>query len=291
MNAEAVRGGLSPRARALRERPAPEGAPWRIEDIAFDRIDRDLVRDDDRLFNLVAAASFIEITSDAYTRNLVVFCSGDDEVVRWLEDGWQREEIQHGVALRRYVETAWPEFDWETAYRNFLVEYSEFCKIELLAETRALEMAARCVVETGTSSFYRMLSDASPEPVLSRLAAFISADEVSHYKHFYRYFRRFAETERPSRWTVLRALLGRIAEIDAEDAACAYKHVRLVSGGGASGGDDYAAFRQRVRDMALEHYRYDMAVKMLLKPLGLGGAANRIVVPTATGLTRLLLFR
>ena len=26
-------------------------------------------------------------------------------------------ELQHGAALRKYVETAWPDFDWEAGYR------------------------------------------------------------------------------------------------------------------------------------------------------------------------------
>jgi hypothetical protein len=43
-------------------------------------------------------------------------------------------------------------------------------------------VAARCVVETGTATFYRMLSELSREPVLKHLAAEISADELRHYK-------------------------------------------------------------------------------------------------------------
>ena len=137
-----------------------------------------------------------------------------------------------------------------------------------------------------------MLSSASPEPVLRRLALQIGTDEVDHYKHFYRYYRRYAESEGTGRASVLRTLVRRIIEVDAEDAACAFKHVYRVANPEAPyGAADYETFRHHVRDLARVHYRYDMAVKMLLKPLGLGGTANRIVVPTATGLTRLLLSR
>ena len=85
-----------------------------------------------------------------------------DEIVEWLESRWEREELQHGAALKRYVQTAWPDFDWEAAYKLFFAEYSQCCTVEQLAGTRALEMAARCVVETGTATFYRMMSDAEP---------------------------------------------------------------------------------------------------------------------------------
>lgn len=274
------------------KRSAGSGLRWSLNDIPYDAIDADRLRDEARLFQLVAAASFVEITSEIYTRNLVEYYRGDDDVIAWLQDGWQREEVQHGAALRRYVETAWPEFDWERAYRNFLAEYSELCAVERLSESRALEMVARCVVETGTSSFYRMLSAAAPEPVLRRLALYISTDEVDHYKHFYRYFRRYAETEGTGRAAVLRTLIRRTIEVDAEDAACAFRHVYRVAYPAAPyRAADYDDFRHHIRDLARLHYRYDMAVKMLLKPLGLGSAASRIVVPTATGLTRLFLFR
>ena len=264
---------------------------WSLADIPFDKIDRTAVADDRQLFFLVAAASFIEITSDTYTRNLIEFCAGDDEVVDWLENGWQHEEVQHGTALRRYVETAWPWFDWETAYRNFHGEYMKFCAVDLLAETRALEMVARCVVETGTSSFYRMLSDASPEPVLRRLAGFISVDEVGHYKNFYRFFRLYAEREQPSRVDVMRQLLHRLRVIDAEDAAIAFKHVRLTSRPDEPLGDDeYNVFRRGLQPIARRHYRYEPAVKMLLRPLRLPGLATRVAVPLGTAIARRSLF-
>ena len=152
----------------------------------------------------MASASFIEITSDLYTQNLVEFFRHDAEIAEWLAHRWEKEELQHGVALKKYVQTAWPEIDWEAAYAAFGVDYGAICTVEALAGTKALEMVARCVVETGTASFYRMLSDLSPDPVLRRLAAEISSDEVRHYKHFHRYFRRYRQLERPSRFAVMR---------------------------------------------------------------------------------------
>lgn len=272
-------------------RAAEDRRSWSLDDIPYARIDRSIIGPDETLFSLIASASFIEITSDTYTRNLVAFCAGDDEVVAWLQDGWQHEEVRHGAALRRYVETVWPEFDWEAAYRSFLVEYERLCVVELYELSRALEMVARCVVETGTSSFYRMLADAAPEPVLRRLASFISRDEVDHYKHFYRFFRLYAERERPGRTAVLKTLVKRTFAIDLEDASVAFKHVRLTRRPDLPYRDEeYAAFRGKVKPMARRHYRFDLAVKMLLRPLGLGGSASRVAVPIATALARRFLF-
>ena len=47
------------------------GASWSADDIPYDALARDRVRDDMHLFYTVASASFIEITSDLYTYNLI----------------------------------------------------------------------------------------------------------------------------------------------------------------------------------------------------------------------------
>ena len=147
------------------------GASWSVDDIAYDRIDAALIHNNSELFYLLAAASFVEITSDLYTKNLIEFYHGNPEIENWLANFWELEEVQHGTALKRYVQAVWPEFDWERAYRGFFEEYGRACTMEALAENHALEMVARCVVETGTSSFYRTLSDATAEPVLKQITA------------------------------------------------------------------------------------------------------------------------
>jgi hypothetical protein len=266
------------------------GTSWSMEDIPYGLIAHKRVRDDEPLFYLLASASFIEITSDLYADNLVEFYRHDSEVVGWLERQWKPEELQHGAALKRYVQTAWPDFDWEAAYHGFLAEYARLCTVDQLAGTRALEMAARCVVETGTASFYRMLSRQGREAVLTQLAARISADEVRHYKHFYRYFRRYQALEQPSRAVVLRTLWNRAAAIDAEDALCAFKPLYLARHPGASfRKSDYDAYRHDVRRLVKEHFPHAMATKMLLKPLGLNVLIGRAVAPAMASAARFLL--
>ena len=268
------------------------GASWSTEDIPYDTLAHDRVRDDRRLFYIVASASFVEITSDLYTHNLIDYFRHDSEVVEWLGMVWQKEELQHGDALRRYVQTAWPEFDWEAAYRGFLAEYTPLCTVDQLESTRALEMVARCVVETGTASFYRMLSAQSREPVLKQLAARISADEVRHYKHFYRYFLRYQASERPGRTAVLRTLWRRTAEIEAEDGYHAFRSVFLVRNPGTEfQRRDYAAYLDGIAQLAKHHFPYGMAAKMLLKPLGLSAVVGRTVSPAIASTIRFLLMR
>jgi hypothetical protein len=267
----------------------PGAATWSVDAVPYHTVACEKIHDDTVLFYILASASFVEITSDVYTRNLVEFFRDDNEVVQWLQHSWESEELQHGAALRRYVQTVWPEFDWDCAYRSFLAEFKRFCSVDQLADTRALEMAARCVVETGTAAFYRALSELSPEPVLRQIASEISADEVRHYKHFYRSFLRYRAREHPSRAAVLRTLWHRIGEVDAEDGFYAFKHVHLACNPGAAFHvRDYEAFRASLRPLAKRHFPHAMATKMLLKPLGLSASVGRLVVPAVTSATRLL---
>jgi hypothetical protein len=267
----------------------PGGASWSIDYIPYHALERTRVKDNELLLYIVATAAFVEITSDVYTRNLADFFHGDADVVDWLRHAWESEELQHGGALKRYVETAWPDFGWDGAYRNFLGEFLRFCSVNQLAPSRALEMAARCVVETGTAAFYRALAEMSPEPVLRAIAGAISLDEVRHYKHFYRFFLRYREREQPSRTAVARTLWARIGEVDAEDAFYAFKHVYLARNPRAEfRDDDYAAFRARLRPLVVRHFPHRMASKMLLKPLGLSAPVGRLVAPAVASASRLM---
>src|SRR5258708_3365507 len=100
----------------------PGEASWSVDEIRYDEIERDRIKEDTQLLYLLTSASFIEITSALYTRNLVEFFSEDRETVQWLGECWGPEELQHGAALKRYVHAAWPNFAWGGAYQSFFSE-------------------------------------------------------------------------------------------------------------------------------------------------------------------------
>lgn len=243
---------------------------------------------DDPLAWLVAGASFIEITSHLYTDNLIALFTGDPEVVKWLRERWLRDEMRHGETLRAYVQRRWPWFDWEAGYRTFLDDYGALCTVENLAPSRALEMVARCVIETGTATFYRMVSEAARDPELKALAARISADEVHHYKHFYRFFRRYRAIEKPGRAAILRTLWRRLRAVRDEDSLCAIKAVHLACSGGVPLSDaEYAALGNAILLDFKPHFPCDMATRMYLKPLGLPPLLGRAAAGTVSSAVRL----
>ena len=264
------------------------GQRWSLADIPWHAIRRDAATQSDAFFYLVASASLMESATDLYTENLIEFFAGDDEVTSWLEQYWLPEELQHGRALRRYVETAWPEFDWEPAYLRFVDEFRPYCDTAL-ETVRSLEMASRCVVETGTASYYTTLSRASPEPVLSLLARRIVEDEVRHYKHFYRFFRRYRETESPSRAAIVPALWRRLRMSSGDDSFIVLKHVYCSRYPDAAFDTAvYREVRRQCRDLVGDHVPHEMGVRMLLKPLALGRRIHRAALPVAVAVARRL---
>ena len=78
------------------------------------------------------------------------------------------------------------------------------------------------MVETGTSSYYTALADATEEPVLERVCRLIAADEYRHFKLFYDHMRRYLSRERLGFARRLAIAAGRIRESEDDELAFAY---------------------------------------------------------------------
>ena len=131
--------------------------------------------------------------------------------------------MQHGSALGRWAELADPEFDFQRSYRLFRESFSIPLEVtESVRGSRIGELIARCMVETGTSSFYSALADATDEPVLREICRRIADDEFAHYHMFYAFMRRYLKKEDLSLGLRLRVAFDRIAEAEDEELATAY---------------------------------------------------------------------
>ena len=245
---------------------------WSLDQIDYERIDVERVRQRDDIFMLVCSASFIESGSDTYTRNLIEYFADDREFGAWLRERWEPEELQHGRALRRYLQQVWTEFDWEAGYAEFFAEYAKLCVIDELEPTRGQELVARCIVETGTTTYYQALAGLAGEPVLHGLASRIRADEVGHYKQFYHQFLKYREREGLGRAKVVAAIWRRVAELRRSDSDIALRHAARALGGSAD------ATRQQLYAQLAQRYPVDLAVRMALKPLRLRAGLQRCAV-------------
>jgi hypothetical protein len=250
--------------------PAPQ-LPWRLADIDLSRIDRARVRNDETLFFVLATSALVEAATQHYASNLIEYYAGDAELATWLREQWQPEELQHGATLRAYVEAVWPEFSWQRAFGGFYPEYAAACTQEELEPSRALEMAARCVVETGTATLYQTIHDYTDEPVLREITAHLKSDEVRHYSYFHDAYRHYCAVHGlPPRWKVARAVLRRVLEAFDDDGDIAFRHAwngRYPQR--ESSAADYKAFQRCMRERITPCMPVGMSTKMLLKPLAL----------------------
>ena len=193
---------------------------WTLDDIPWQRFDSAKVEPE--LLRLVKAASLVEQNGADYARYLCgVF--HDDPVFQDVARGWGAEEVQHGKALGRWAMLADPAFDHAAASARFTAGY----RVDLDADasirgSRTGELVARCIVETGTSSYYTALAEATEEPVLKAICRRIAADELRHYKLFYTHLNRYLAAERVGRWRRLAVALGRVGESEDDELAYAY---------------------------------------------------------------------
>ena len=266
--------------------------PWSLDDIPFSDAATAGIRGEAVWFHVLAAASFVETDTPNYTALLLRHFEDHAGARQWLREHWLPEEVQHGRALRRYVEQVWPEFDWPRAYADFSARYAQVTNEAHLETDRGLEMVARCVVEVGTSTFYTALANRSPDPVLRMLCHRIAQDEVRHYTYFLRFFEDYAARHPYRRWSILRTEWRRAAEVEREDMVIATASAGLgLPAGHPLAQADYAAVRHAATALLRETYPARMGVIMLLKPLHLGHPLRRALVPVLSRAAILMLRR
>lgn len=193
---------------------------WTLDDIPWDRFDP--TRVDGEILSVVKAASMVEANGGDYATYLCRVFHDDPEFQK-VARAWAAEEVQHGAALARWATLADPTFNFDESFRRF----TEGFKIPLDVDksvrgSRSGELVARCIVETGTSSYYTALMEATDEPVLKEICRNIAADELRHYKLFYDHMRRYLKREKVGVIRRLWTALGRIRESEDDELAYAY---------------------------------------------------------------------
>jgi hypothetical protein len=239
---------------------------WHIDEVAWDRFDP--TKADAELIPLVKAAAMVERNGTDYAIYLNrVF--GDDPAFQQAADHWAKEEVQHGDALGRWAMLADPAWDYQAAFSRYRAGYTLPLDAEAsIRGSRTGELIARCMVETGTSSYYTALAEATDEPVLQQICRHIAADEYRHFKLFYDHMRRYLARENIGLLRRLRIAAGRITESEDDELAYAwhcgnesedqaYQHARCT-----------AAYMGR----AMSFYRFrhiERGMGMIFKALGL----------------------
>lgn len=254
---------------------------WRIEDVRWDQFDPSKL--DPSIIALVKAAAMVERNGTDYGVYLKrVF--HDDAAFRDAADNWSVEEVQHGDALGRWAQLADPSWNYAQAFERYKTGYHlplEGADASVRG-SRSGELIARCIVESGTSSYYSALADATDEPVLKQICKLIAADEFRHFKLFYDHMKRYLAREKIGVLGRLRIALGRVGESEDDELAYAfycsntlpdaeYNHQRCIAG---------------YMSRAMKAYRYihlERGIGMILKAVGLPprGRLSTLVVAIA----------
>lgn len=238
---------------------------WTLDDIPWDRFDP--AQADRELVPIVKAASLVEHNGRAYAHHLCrVFA--DDPEFQETARRWGEEEVTHGRALARWAALADPSFDFDAAFASFRQGFHvDFDSDRSRRGSRAGEMVARCVVEIGTSSYYTALREAASEPVLREICRHIAADELRHYRLFYKNLDRYLAQDRIGRFGRLRIALGRVAESDDDELAYAY-YAANETGRPYDRRHYNRAYASRAYALYRPHH-VERGVAMLLKAAGL----------------------
>ncbi|PZW50360.1 hypothetical protein C8P66_10248 [Humitalea rosea] len=193
---------------------------WTLDQIAWDSFDPSAV--DLSLVPLVKAAAMVEKNGADYALYLCgVF--HDDPAFQAAANHWATEEEQHGDALGAWASLADPGWDFAAAFARYRAGYHVDTKADAsIRGSRTGELIARCMVETGTSSYYTALGEQTREPVLREVCRLIAADEYRHFKLFYDHMKRYLARENLSFIQRLRVAAGRIGESEDDELAFAY---------------------------------------------------------------------
>ena len=260
---------------------------WTIDQVAWDRFDPSKV--DPEVVPLIKAAAMVERNGDDYAAYLKgVF--HDDQPFKDAADHWASEENQHGDALGRWASLADPSFDYMASF----AKYRDGYKIDVKADasirgSRTGELIARCMVETGTSSYYTALGEATDEPVLKDICRLIAADEYRHFKLFYDHMKRYLARENLSFPQRLRVALGRVGETEDDELAFAFHCSNDPPGLAYAHDRCSAAYMGR----AMSYYRYphiQRSMAMIFKSVGLD-PRGRLAGVAANGFWRMIQWR
>ena len=250
---------------------------WTLDDIPWSRFDGAAVDAD--LLAVVKTAALVEANAADYVAYLTGVFAGDPVFLAEIER-WGVEERQHGAVLGRWAELADPRFDFARALADFRAGFQVPQGLDRsIRGSRCGELVARQVVETGTSSFYSAIRDATAEPVLHAIAGRIAADEFAHYRLFASHFARYQAAAPVPLRTRLKVAATRFSEADDDELGWAWFAANVLPHDRAARYERRYTRAYGVRALRLYRRRHiDSGMRMLLRAVALrpNGALFRI---------------
>lgn len=241
---------------------------WKIEELPWDKLDPSKVDAD--LLKVIKAAALVEYNAETYADYLCKVFKDDAEFCATAR-GWALEEVQHGKVLGLWAEKIDPAWNLERAMAKFRAGYMPEHFVNgtesSVRGSRSGEMIARCMVETGTSSYYSAIGASTDEPVLKEICAKVAGDEFRHYKTFYDTLNRYLAKENVGKVGRLKIALSRIAESEDDELSYAF----FAANANDNDAYDRATWNREYMKRAYSYYKkpqVERAVSMVFKACG-----------------------
>jgi hypothetical protein len=252
---------------------------WSLDDVPWGEFDGSLV--DPEILAVAKAACLVERNAPDYVAYLCNVFADDLDFQAKIER-WGKEEVQHGEALGRWAELADPGFNYWESYRRFCEGYRiPVESTQSVRGSRTGELLARCLVETGTSSLYSALRDATREPVLKFICHRIAGDEFRHYKLFLESMQRYQDTDKLNLLRRVFVVLGRYGEVSDDELSFAY-HCANTNDRPYDRRRAGKAYFKRAFG-CYQHHHVQRGVGMVLRPIGISpqGVVGRCLTHVA----------
>ena len=169
---------------------------------------RALVRFNGLTFHSLAMASLLETTVPLHVSRLAPVFETRPDVGSWLDQVWWAQRAELGRQLREYVETTWPEFDWNAAHQEFAGNYRPRSGLQRRDNNAALEALGLCVTAAQAALFYRAMANSADEPALRALARKAARDHADHFDYFRALFERCRQNARVGFSATWRTVIG-----------------------------------------------------------------------------------
>lgn len=238
----------------------------KVSDFEWATFKPDLI--DPNLVKIIKASSLIESNAAQNNFYLKEAFAQDPFFLKKLTE-WIKDEVQHGMILAKWVQKADPQFNFENSLKRFQKQltYPLDCTC-LTRHSLRRELLRKCVVKTGTSSFYKALSEQTTEPLLKSICRKIAAEELRHYKFFCFSLKRYLVDHPLPVWRRAWVALKYFKEKEREELASAYFAANTPQGSIYH----YQFYHQAYWDRILSCYQphhFKHAVVLLCKAVGL----------------------
>lgn len=228
---------------------------------------RAIVRFNGLMFHSLATASFLETAVPAQVHRAGLALAGCPDAAQWLEQVWWPRRSGIGRRLREYVQTTWPEFDWNAAYQEFYEARRAAGRPGGGRRGPALAALELCATASQAAVFYRALARCADEPALRALAREAADEHAAYFDHFRGWFERSRRHGRVGLVAGLRTVLATCREAREHDVRAAFEPLaRHWTGPGTVAELGYEEYRARMASFIQRHVALGCLERLLFRP-------------------------